>query len=184
MNEPAHRHRLISLDTETTGTDPARHEVWELAAVIREPDGTEVEYARLLTLSNLDDADPKALEVGDFMHRYDEERAVSPTEAIAGLLPLTEGGVLGGLNISFDVGFVRPLLGTRQPNWHYSPIDVKSLAAGALGLEPPWSSNDLAGRLGVDPEDFARHSALADCRFALAIYDAALAHVRGRRDYR
>lgn len=182
VNEPSRRHRLISLDTETTGTDPDRHEVWEIAAVLRDPDGRETEFERLLRLQRLDEADPRALEVGDFLNRYKEAQAVEPAEAIADLLKLTEGAVLGGLNVSFDVGFLRPLLGLRQPNWHYSPLDFKSFAGGALALEPPWSSNDLAFRLGVDPDAFARHSALADCHFGLAVYDAALDRIRSRRE--
>lgn len=91
------------------------------------------------------------------------------------LLSLTEGAVLTGLNISFDMGSLRPLPGLRAPNWHYSPFDIKSLAAGALGMPPPWSSNEMAIALGVGPADFARHG-------ALAIYDAALARISGGRE--
>lgn len=180
---------LIVLDTETTGLDPDRHEVWEIGAIAVAPaDGNDFskprelhEFHRFLRLDDLEHADPRALEVSHFSERYVADEAISAEQAIDDLLDLTQGGVLAGLNIGFDVGFLRPMLGLREANWHYSPLDIKSMAAGVLGLRVPSSSNDLARALGVYPENFERHTALDDCRFALAIYDAALAEARRLR---
>lgn len=82
------------------------------------------------------------------------------------------------------------------PGWHYHLIDVENLAVGWLNgvaaraideagmrgetpppldrskLAPPWNSNDLSRAVGVDPDQFDRHTALGDAKWARAIYDA------------
>lgn len=88
------------------------------------------------------------------------------------------------------------------PSWHYHLIDVEALAAGwcwARGAaldgggpphagrtstdirdaatlrtvaRPPWDSGELSRAVGVNPEDFGRHTALGDAKWARAIYDA------------
>lgn len=170
---------LIFFDTETTGTDPQWHSAWELAALRREPDGSVSEFYAQLRLSEdqIRRADPKALEVGGFHERYRAADARDPDEVIAEFCEFAAGAVLAALNVSFDIAFLRPAL-TRAgvaPSWHYSPLELKSFAAGALGLAPPWRSDEIAPALGIDPSNYARHSALADCWYSAAIYDAALA---------
>lgn len=39
---------------------------------------------------------------------------------------------------------------------------------------PPWKSDELSLAVGVDPADFDRHTALGDCRWAKAIYEAVM----------
>lgn len=88
------------------------------------------------------------------------------------------------------------------PRWHYHTIDVEALAAGWLagrkaetddnggngtgtarvlnaegrlvevGPEPPWDSDLLSLAVGVDPAMFDRHTAIGDCRWSKAIYEA------------
>ena len=79
--------------------------------------------------------------------------------------------------------------------WEYHLVDVEALAAGWLAAghdwsqgppvgdraTPPWSSEELSRAVGVDPDDFDRHTALGDARWAAAIYDAVLAPLGGRR---
>jgi hypothetical protein len=86
----------------------------------------------------------------------------------------------------------------RDLPWHYHLIDVENLAVGYLaGVQAgyaemgipssrigdelvsvpglPWSSTDLSLALGVDPEQFEpKHSALADARWAKAMYEAMM----------
>jgi DNA polymerase III epsilon subunit-like protein len=174
---------LIFLDTETSGLDAHRHAIWELAAVKRTATLTE-ELHRFVRL-DLRSADRKALAYGRYHERFRDDRAVDISEALRDLCAFADGGVLLGLNIGFDVRFIERAMfdaNTRHApgarlvsTWHYSPVDVKSLAAGALKLAPPWRSDDIAQALDVNPADFARHGALADCHFSAAIYDAAMA---------
>ena len=168
---------LVSFDTETTGTDPSRHRIWELAAVRRELDGSRSEL-ELQTFVHARGAkvDPKALEIGNFAKRFRAMDAIGPLQTIQRFNEFAAGAVIMGLNVSFDLGFLRPLLerSALAPAWHYSPVDIKSLAGGALGIAPPWSSDELAAALDIDPDSFERHSALGDCYLGFAIYDAAL----------
>lgn len=68
-------------------------------------------------------------------------------------------------------GFVEP--------WHYHLIDVENLAVGFLAgrsmlMMPPWKSDDLSLAIGVDPEQFERHTAMGDVRWVKAQYDAVI----------
>jgi hypothetical protein len=77
--------------------------------------------------------------------------------------------------------------------WHYHLIDVEALAAGWIAAQsgpvpiliaganvglvsgrPPWRSEELSRAVGVDPDDFDRHTALGDARWAKAIYEAVM----------
>jgi len=105
---------------------------------------------------------------------------------------LTRGAHLVGAVISFDEERLRRLLRANGecPMWHYHLVDVEAMAAGWIGhldstgdiehaawgyvddAEPPWDSTNLSLAVGVDPEQFDRHTALGDARWARAIYDA------------
>jgi DNA polymerase III epsilon subunit-like protein len=51
-------------------------------------------------------------------------------------------------------------------------VDTEPLAAGFLGVTPPWKSDELARKLGLDLETFERHTALGDARLARAMFNA------------
>jgi hypothetical protein len=85
-----------------------------------------------------------------------------------------------------------------EPGWHYHLCDVENLAVGyLLGMAkvldensggeprildqvrewrtlstPPWDSETISRAVGVDPDQFDRHQALGDVRWAAAIFDA------------
>lgn len=108
-------------------------------------------------------------------------------ETIANLL---DGCHLVGAVPSFDAAFLGPWLRShgQAATWHYHLVDVEALAAGWLAAghdlafgppvrdkcQPPWNSNELSAAVGVDPEQFDRHTALGDARWARAIYDAVM----------
>lgn len=119
------------------------------------------------------------------------------------LARLTAGRHLVGAVVSFDEERLRKLLKANGacPEWHYHLVDSEALAAGWLarrsktplpGYEegspaarltaghilamatPPWDSNELSMAVGVDPEDYDRHTALGDARWARDLYDAVM----------
>ena len=124
----------------------------------------------------------------------------SEPEVMGEIGRLTRGAHLVGAVVSFDAD----VLGQRMrdngilPGWHYHLVDVEALAAGflagsfsacqsvgdpdadgptqeeAMTAIPPWKSEALSRAVGVDPEDFERHSALGDAKWARAIYDAVM----------
>lgn len=103
--------------------------------------------------------------------------------------------VVMGANPSFDIRHITKLLTHLDPDeWpdgvrmHYRPVDIGAIAYGYLqaiaqvtapdpdvhellerGL--PWSSDEVSRALGVDPDDFARHTAMGDVRWVMAIWD-------------
>lgn len=115
---------------------------------------------------------------------------------------LTAGLHLAGAVVSFDEERLRRLLHRNGVlhRWHYHLIDAEALAAGWLNafaaqLErgqpgelpgperaahlreiaaPPWDSHELSRAVGVEPDDFDRHTALGDAKWARAIYDVVM----------
>ena len=56
-------------------------------------------------------------------------------------------------------------------------IELENLAIGYLAgrgepLPPlPWNSDDLSRAIGINPDDYRRHEAMADVEWARDIYD-------------
>lgn len=86
----------------------------------------------------------------------------------------------------------------RRHPWHYHLIDIETLAVGALagwdaamGLahpdvqaprrpQLPWNSRELSAHLNVDPDLYQpSHTALADTRWAKAVFEAVMGPPKG-----
>lgn len=187
-------------DIETTGLDPDRHQIWEVALIT--PDGRQ--HVWQFPFDEMT-ADPFALNIGHYWERGwaadtteiafteaiyeahtaksrrrnfpDQGRAVTPgTDWCRYFRDLTAGCHLAGAVVSFDEERLRRLLHRNGVlhRWHYHLVDVEALAAGKLGLEPPWDSEALSRAVGVEPAAFDRHTALGDARWAKAVYDAVI----------
>ncbi|MBH0247241.1 hypothetical protein I3W98_37515, partial [Streptomyces cavourensis] len=137
---------LAFIDTETTGLDPDRHAVWEIAVIIRNPNQPDWEHhwqIRQPELHLTRVAQPEALNIG----RYYDRMAI-PDDYFVGqiggdgkpvgmshktlaydLTRILDGAVLIGSNPAFDAAFLRVFLDGDTP-WHYRTIDVATLAAG------------------------------------------------------
>ena len=65
-----------------------------------------------------------------------------------------------------------------EPEWHYHPCDVPTMAigwlTGAEGATPtrPWKSDELTRLIGLDPDDYKRHTAMGDCLWTRDLYDS------------
>lgn len=178
---------LAFVDTETTGLDADRHEIWEVGLIV---DGVEWQWLLPVDLGR---AEPIALRIGGWHERHHASNEVlgrnfsDPNMTgdvktdLAGFATafagFTRGRHLVGAVISFDEERLRKLLKANGacPEWHYHLVDVEALAAGKLGQTPPWDSNALSLAVGVNPDDFDRHTALGDARWAKAIYEACVA---------
>lgn len=186
---------ITFIDTETTGLDERRHEIWEFAGM--KDTGETLEWA---FFPNLEDADPTALKINNFYARaaaFDVEAHFNRPgdciikrhddkaffEADRFMLALETVRFIGtdhvaGMVPTFDTIRLERLIRKYglAPVWHYHSIDIEAMAIGymlALGtaIEPPWRSDDLSRELGVDPEKFDRHTAAGDVHWAMALYD-------------
>lgn len=190
--------KLAFIDTETTGLDPDRHGIWEVALIIGER-----EHVWQFPIHETA-ADPFALKLNGYWDRHwsTDNISVRPLDALyeahttqksrntsgwgRAMYPgddwcryfqsLTADHHLVGAVPSFDEERLRKLLLSEGvlPRWHYHLVDVEALVAGKLGIEPPWDSNELSRAVDVEPENFHRHEALADARWAKALYEAVM----------
>ena len=196
------------VDTETTGLDPERNPIWEIAVIIGDgPDAGEHVWQQQLPLN------PPSTNGSDRMFIVDR----------AGSLPIIADGdraprssaninrwVLDNTRFADDydhdtalrpddsierfarlvegrhlVGAV-PSFDEERLRRLYHLIDVEALMVGYLLGNPegdwrlplPWKSDDLSTALGVTPPDKDRHTALGDARWAKAIYDTVIKEAR------
>lgn len=186
--------KIVYLDTETTGLNPRIHAPWEVAVIVEEPGKEPVEHVWLLPV-DLTNADPKALEIGGFWHRHPQGTGdvagvlEEPADVARQLARLLAGAVVIGSNPGFDKEMLSGLLAEHGQVWaaHYRLVDVVTLAAGAMYQRAnlpaergdahylPFTTTEVSRRCGVDPDYYARHTALGDCRWVRNLYHAITA---------
>jgi len=142
--------KLLVVDTETTGTDPERHDIWEIAVIELPDDGPRVEHAWRI-LPDLAVADQAALQVSGFYERtagmlpekHGEvcdfaagaaARRSDPAALAAVLASLLSGATWLGAVPAFDEKFIAPFLRLhgQGPAWKYRLRDLGSMAYGYL----------------------------------------------------
>lgn len=180
MISPESLKHLAVVDVETTGLDPDRHEIWEVALYLPDHvDEDESDRANFHWFLEVDlgRADAYALNLGKFHERFanwfPRPKALFAEE----FARLTRGRHLVGNVVSFDEERLRKLLRANGacPDWHYHLVDVEAVAAGALAITPPWKSTDLSAALGVEvPSKDTAHGAARDVRWAWEMYVAAM----------
>lgn len=138
--------KLAFIDTETTGLDPERNPIWEIAVIVDDVEHcwrVRTPLMRIVPDSEYAPIGPYASQwvydntaFGTFVH--DQRDALHPADSIQRFADLVEGRHLVGAVPSFDeerlrrlyLRYVKPRA-TRFP-WHYHLIDVEALALGYL----------------------------------------------------
>lgn len=192
---------LCFMDTETLGLDPDAP-IWEFAAVRRFAHGIEdrTEFRIRHDPAHWLDDFPAEFRA-DYDARYTPHDAMDPFEAAVMISIFTRGAHIIGAVPSFDTERLAKLLHRHgiEPGWHYHLIDVENVVVGWLHgvaaraidearmrggdpdpaligrhLEPPWKSDELSRAVGVNPEDYARHTAMGDVQWAMAQWDIVI----------
>lgn len=187
---------IIFLDLETTGLD-LDDDIWEFAAIRREEDGSETEHhayvqhdvrkCKLLPESFLADHEARFPASHDGKWHRD---VIGPWDLNQMVVELTadKPHIVGAVP-NFDTERLARLLDREnlKPTWHYHLIDVENLVVGWLAgsyadmrtenrhvITPPWDSEDLSRAVDIDPDQFERHTAMGDAKWARAIYDQVM----------
>jgi len=141
----------------------------------------------------------EALRIGQYSERFavphgheaaftgypDRVAPMTRWQATSAVKSVLRGAVLVANNAAFDDRHLRALLnlGAEEQPWYHRPTCVMARAEGYLAavdrawmaeqeLRGPISSRTLSRRLGVEPPSDDAHQALADARWAMAVYDA------------
>ena len=161
---------IAFVDIETTGLDPARHDILEVAVVRVDPDTLQVleEKSVLVQPERLSDADPEALAVCGYSASV-WSRAIPLKWALRAIAPLLEDALIAGHNVGFDWSFLEAgfrRAGLPLPRVDYHRLDTASLAWLLM-------ANDEVDSVSLDAVceqlDIARprpHRALEDARCA------------------
>jgi len=91
------------IDIETTGLDPYKHEIIEIAIITED----ESYHAKVIP-TNIEYASPKALEINGYNEK-DWFGAVPARDVAVRASRLLDGKIIIGHNPSFDMGFLREL---------------------------------------------------------------------------
>jgi len=181
---------IVFLDCETLGLDRTAP-IWEFAAIrlaAQPVSGDDiVQRVEFFVRHDADDwlsTLPESF-ADDYRGRYNPSAALTRREAAGIILGITNRTIIAGSNPSFDMERLERLLRANgvEPGWHYHPLDIPSMVVGQvarsavgaaeflggdLTVTLPWNSNQLSRRLSVDPDGFARHTAMGDVQWCLA----------------
>ncbi len=166
---------LAFIDIETTGLDPRKHEIIEIAVlrVSQEwtPENKPVFIEKSLWTTrikptHLETADTVSLKISGYTATLWKE-AISIQEALIEFAKKTEGAIMVAHNVAFDAGFLDTHLALHeiQNLMHYHRLDTVSMAYAKLHNDPlvaRYSLNELCKYFGIVNEN--PHTAPADVR--------------------
>lgn len=191
-NLAAERYVLAHVDVETTGLDPAFHEIVSVGMIYTDVDGTELGRLDLRIMPpHPGRIDSGARAVNGFDRAFWRRMgAIGEAEAVRRIRAFHDrarGGrtvLFTAFNVWFDQAFLTALLRRQGAEWrdlyHYQVLDIPSMA-WAQGLRQ-LGGTDLAAALGVPDETRVptEHTGITGAAFNVSIYRALLARQRPR----
>lgn len=170
---------IVFTDIETTGLDPQRHTITEIAMI---KGAQEKCWAIDLWPEELAAADSMAMKINGHykLARYDASNRVTCADRYKFAKELahwTEGCILAGNNVKFDQQFLEAWLRNEGqcPAWDYHVLDVPTFAAGVWGLtDLPFKSSKVSVIFDVEePKGADAHTAMADAMWSKRLWEAA-----------
>ncbi|MFP4150352.1 MAG: PolC-type DNA polymerase III [Nitriliruptoraceae bacterium] len=172
--DPKAPRRFVFLDTETTGLDFARHQLTEVAWIVRFEDGREEEHC-VVPEHTLDGADPTALELTRYHEQIAPRPRVPAEEWLVRFLEHAQDAVLVGAVPDFDARHLEQAAARiqRTPTWDHHLLDVETFALPLIGEGPqaPRSLARTCRALGIPHDKDQAHGALYDARQAMRVFD-------------
>jgi DNA polymerase III epsilon subunit-like protein len=166
--------RFVFVDTEATGLDHERHELTEVAWVVRFPDGSEAER-QYFPEHTTDGATPEALEITHYADRIAPQTRSPASEWLTQFLEDADGAYLVGAVPDFDARHLQRMCRKvgLEPTWDHHLLDVETLALPLIapGPDGPRSLAKTCKALGVEHDKDQAHGALYDARQAMAVFD-------------
>jgi DNA polymerase III epsilon subunit-like protein len=166
--------RFVFIDTEATGLDHTRHELTEVAWVVRFEDGSEVER-QVFPEHTTDGADDAALELTHYDERIAPKDKTPAREWLPQFLEDARDAVLVGAVPDFDAQHLLRMCRKLQlePTWDHHLLDVETLALPLIAPEPeaPRSLAKTCQALGVPHDKDQAHGALYDAQQAKRVFD-------------
>jgi DNA polymerase III alpha subunit (gram-positive type) len=166
--------RFVFIDTEATGLDHRRHELTEVAWIVRFEDGSEAER-RYFPEHTTDGADAEALELTQHAQRIAPQDKTPASEWLPVFLADAKDAVLVGAVPDFDARHLERMchkLGL-EPTWDHHLLDVETLALPLIaeGPQAPRSLAKTCAALGVAHDKDQAHGALYDAQQAMRVFD-------------
>ncbi len=183
------RQKILWIDCETTGVDPKKNDIWQLAYLI-EIDGEIVDGENLFIRPyNVKNITEEACEIGGTTIEKLLEIELSLKQAIANIkskfalyinkFDRNDKFVIAGYWVHFDAGFLRQSFkkaGDKYGigSWCFSPcLDVASFVAVAIAKHgfrfPNYKLETVCDRLGIP---IKAHDALSDVYATRTLYAA------------
>jgi DNA polymerase III epsilon subunit-like protein len=186
------RYVLAHVDIETTGLDPAFHEMVSIGMIYTDLEGAEIGRLDLRIMPlHPGRVDAGARAVNGFDPAlWRRLGAIGEREAVRRIVAFHEATRSGrtviftAYNVWFDQAFLTALLRRHGRSWrgmfHYQVLDVPSMA-WALGFRQ-LRGTELAGALGLPDETRVptEHTGITGAAFNVSIYRALLARQRTR----
>jgi oligoribonuclease len=164
--------RLVWIDLEMTGLDPAKDEIVEIACIVTEADLTEIDTGVSLVVKPSDEPLAAMDEVVVRMHTesglLDEipggialaDAEAQVLEYVKGHIPEARKAPLAGSSVYVDRGFLSAYMPDLDAHLHYRLVDVSSIKE----LARRWFPRVYF----ATPEKNGNHRALGDIRESIA----------------
>ncbi len=170
---------FVVLDTETTGLEPERDELVQIAAV-RMVNGRSVAGEAMETLVNPGRSIPPQ---SSRVHGItDEQVADAPrvAEAVGRLHDFARDAVLVAHNAPFDLAFLKRREAEIGARFDHPVLDTVLLSAVVFGPHEAHNLDALCARLGIDIPDERRHTAPGDAEVTAAALCAMIPMLQAR----
>lgn len=166
--------RFVFIDTEATGLDHTRHELTEVAWVVRFEDGSEAER-HFFPEHTTDGASEAALDLTQYAERIAPRDTSPAREWLTTFLEDARDAVLVGAVPDFDAQHLARMCRklSLEPTWDHHLLDVETLALPLMapGPEAPRSLAKTCQALGIPHDKDQAHGALYDAKQAMRVFD-------------